>query len=221
VAKIYKIKEFVIESRCEYVTTENLLEIKEILDKKYVELAIGLETTDDYIRNNYINKGIMFNSFKDVLKRCKEHGIGVKTYLLFKPPFLNEQSAIDDCTNSIRSLLNLKVNSISINPMNVQKNTLVEYLWYKRRYSPPWFYSLFKCLRKSLSDINYNDVRILSNPSGAGTKRGIHNCLKRECENKSKNMLRNFVLTQDLNALEEDEIVCSCKKKYQLQKDYR
>ena len=219
-AREEKIKEFVIESRCEYITNEKLLEIRESLDKKYVEIAIGLETTDDYIRNNYINKGISFDSFKDVLKRCKEHGIGVKAYLLFKPPFLNEQAAIDDCSNSIRSLINLKVNSISINPMNVQRNTLVEYLWYQKRYRPPWFYSLFKCLKKSLKNINLNGMRILSDPSGAGTKRGIHNCLKRECESKSKQVLANFVLKQDLNALEEDEIVCNCKKKYQLQKNY-
>ena len=220
IAKIEKIKEVVIESRCEYITSEKLVELKEILDKKYVEVAIGLETADDYIRNNYVNKGILFTDFKESLNLCKEHGIGVKVYLLFKPPFLNEQAAIDDCSLSIKKLINLKVNSISINPLNIQKGTLIEHLWYRNKYKLPWFYSLFKCLESSLTQKNLEMIRILSDPSGAGTKRGIHNCLRKECEDLSKNILNKFVLRQDLSELEKGEFECTCKKKYQLQKKY-
>ena len=220
IAKEEKIKEFVIESRLKYITSEKLEEIGEFLDKKYVEIAIGLETVDDYIRNNYINKGVLFKDFKDALKICKEHGIGVKVYLLFKPPFLNEQAAIDDCSNSIKTLIGLSVNSISINPLNIQKGTLAEYLWFQNRYRGPWFYSLFKCLKKSLTQENLRSLRILSDPSGAGTKRGIHNCLKRECKNSAKKILKNFVLSQNLRELDQKGYECDCKKKYQLQKNF-
>ena len=220
IAKIKNIKEFVIESRCEYITSEKLEELREVLDKKYVEVAIGLETVNDYIRNNYINKGILFDDFKNSLKKCKDQGIGVKAYLLLKPPFLNEQAAIDDCSNSIKNLINLKVNSISINPINIQKDTLIEYLWYKKKYRPPWFYSLFKCFKKSLTQKTLEKTRILSDPSGAGTKRGIHNCLNKECENSAKRKLNNFILLQDLSVLDEEGFICKCKKKYHLQKNY-
>ena len=144
----------------------------------------------------------------------------VKVYLLFKPPFLNEQAAIDDCSFSIKTLINLKVNSISINPLNIQKGTLIEYLWYRKKYILPRFYSLFKCLKYSITQKNLEQIRILSDPSGAGTKRGIHNCLRKECEVLSKNMLNKFVLRQDLSELENGEFECTCKKKYQLQKKY-
>ena len=220
ISKLKNIKELVIESRCEYITPEKLLEIREFLDKKHVEVAIGLETVDDYIRNNYINKGILFNDFKDALKRCQEYGIGVRSYLLFKPPFLNEQAAIDDCSQSLKKLINLKVNSISINPMNIQRKTLVENLWFQGRYRPPWFYSLFKCLKISLKQTDLEHMRILCDPSGAGSKRGIHNCLRKECEDSSKLVLTNFILSQNLDALEENIFECKCKKKYQLQKNY-
>ncbi|NVM38023.1 MAG: archaeosine biosynthesis radical SAM protein RaSEA, partial [Candidatus Lokiarchaeota archaeon] len=120
ISKVEKFKDIVIESRVEYITVEKLMEIREFFDKKHFEIAIGLETVDDYIRNNYINKGVSFKDFKDALKVCKDHGIGVKVYLLFKPLFLNEQAAIDDCSNSIDVLKSLGVNSISINPMNIQ-----------------------------------------------------------------------------------------------------
>jgi len=220
IASIEKFKEVIIESRLEYITSERLEEIIEFFKKKYIEIAIGIETVDDYIRNNFINKGVLFDDFKHVLRRCKDYNIGVRAYLLLKPPFLNEQSAIDDCTNSIKSLVDLGVDSISINPVNVQKGTLVEYLWYQNRYRPPWFYSLFKCIKKSISKQDLKSVRLISDPSGAGTKRGIHNCLNRDCENSSRTILKNFVLSQNLDDLEQKEYECECIRKYQLQKNY-
>ena len=218
ISKVEKIKEIVIESRVEYITSEKLVEIKEVLNNKHIEIAIGLETVNDYIRNCYINKGILFKDFKNVLNLCKDHGVGVRVYLLFKPLFLNEQAAIDDCINSIQTLINLGVNSISINPMNIQKGTLAEQLWSQKRYRPAWYYSLFKCLKKSVNGKDLEKTRFLCDPSGAGTKRGIHNCLKRECESSAKILLKKFVLSQDLSELEKEEYECDCKKKYNLKK---
>ncbi|MBY8989139.1 MAG: archaeosine biosynthesis radical SAM protein RaSEA [Candidatus Lokiarchaeota archaeon] len=218
IEELDKIKEVVIESRIEYITSDRLTELKDNLKNKHIEIAIGVETVNDYIRNHYINKGMLFNDFKTVLNICKENNIGVKTYLLLKPPFLNEQGAIDDCISSINNLIDLGVNTISINPVNIQKGTLVESLYMQNRYRPPWYYSLFKVLKKSLDKDKLKHTRILSDPSGASTKRGIHNCLKRECEKSSLNKLREFVLSQDLNVLDEPEYECGCKRQYQFEK---
>ncbi|MFX0073370.1 MAG: archaeosine biosynthesis radical SAM protein RaSEA [Candidatus Hermodarchaeota archaeon] len=218
--KINKIKELVVESRIEYISKENLLKMKQ-LKKKHVEIGIGLETVNDYFRTHYINKGLTFNDFLETVNLCKSQGIGVKAYLLFKPPFMNEIGAIDDCTHSIKTLINLNINTISINPLNIQKGSLAEFLWYQNRYRPPWFYSLFACLKKAIKQEDLTSVRVLSDPSGAGTKRGIHNCLKRECNELMINTLRKFVLNQDLSELNKiDEMMeCNCKVIYQLQKE--
>ena len=220
IADINKIKEVVIESRVEHIDSEKLKEIGKFLKDKYIEIGIGLETVDDYIRINYINKGLLFEDFRSAFQLCREHNIGVKAYLLFKPPFLNEIGAIDDCSHSIKKLIDMKVNTISINPVNIQKGTLIEYLWYQNRYRPPWFYSLLKCLQESVTQKNLDDVRILSSPSGAGTKRGIHNCIKRECNETMIEMLRDFVLNQDPKMLFQNGKECECKTKYQIQRDY-
>jgi len=223
IAKISKIKELVIESRVDYITQEKLMKMKSSLDI-YIEVAIGLETVNDHIRHNYINKGLFFKDFLEAIHLCKHYGIGVRAYLLFKPPFLNEQTAIDDCVSSILKLVELKVNTISINPLNIQKNTLVEYLFYQKRYRPPWFYSLFKCIVKACHERDIlKEVRIISSPSGAGSKRGIHNtCKKKECNQNMVKSLRNFVLTQDINHLirSDKDYSCDCLVKYQLQKRY-
>jgi radical SAM enzyme (TIGR01210 family) len=204
----------------EYINAEKIRNLKENLKRKYIEIAIGIETINDYIRNHYITKGMNFEEFTHILPICKEQGIGLKAYLLLKPPFLNETGAIDDCVNSIKNLINLKINTISINPLNVQRGTLVEYLWYQNKYRPPWFHSLFKVLKKSITQDDLTNVRIISDPSGAGTKRGIHNCLKRECEKEAQHRLQQFVYSQELTSLENIEFECDCKRKYQLQKHF-
>ena len=219
IAEIKNIKEFVIESRVEYITADQLSNLKNNLKNKYIEIGIGLETTNDYIRNHYINKGLVYEQFLKAVELCRKYDIGVRAYLLLKPPFLNEQGAIDDCIDSIRSLISLKVNSISINPLNIQKGSLTEYLWYQNRYRPPWFYSLFKCLKKAIKQEDLKNTRIVSDPSGAGTKRGIHNCLK--CDEKMISLLKDFVLNQEINRLRYyKEVDCDCKIKYCMERDY-
>ena len=223
IAEIPNIKEVVVESRVDYITDDKLNRMKLTLEDKYIEVAIGLETVNDYFRNAYINKGLEFGEFLNAISICKNNGVGIRVYLLFKPPFLNEQSAIEDCAESIKELVKLKVNTISINPLNIQRNSLVESLFYQNRYRPPWFYSLFKCLINTCKSSEIlNSVRIISSPSGAGTKRGIHNCLKRECNEPMSKALKEFVLTQNIDCLINNysNISCDCLLKYQLQKNF-
>jgi len=215
---IKKIKEVIIESRTEYITTNKLEEIGKYLKNKHVEIGIGLESADDDVRNHYINKGLKLGDFEKVVEECKQFNVGIKAYLLFKPPFLNEISAIDDCSSSIRYCLDLGIDTISINPINIQRGSLVEYLWYKNQYRPPWFYSLFNCLQNTINDADLKKCRIVSDPSGAGTKRGIHNCLKRECNESMKQMLKKFVIHQDIAKLDLTNHNCECKKRYLFQK---
>ncbi|MFX1274570.1 MAG: archaeosine biosynthesis radical SAM protein RaSEA [Promethearchaeota archaeon] len=220
IIEIDEIKEVVIESRIDYITIEKLEEIKDSLRGKHVEIGIGLESANDHIRNQYINKGLLLRDFENIIEMCKQYGVGIKAYLLFKPLFLNEQSAIDDCASSIRYCLDIGINTISINPINIQRGSLVEYLWYQNRYRPPWFYSLFNCLQNTISNKDLKECRIVSDPSGAGTKRGIHNCLKRDCNKNMTEMLKNFVLKQDINELDIINHKCECKKLYDYQKHF-
>jgi len=220
IKEIPNIKEIVLESRPEFITKKNLNLLTEYLGDKYVEIGIGIETINDHIRNSYINKGLKYDDFLKAVDLLKNYKIGVKAYLLFKPPFLTEQAAIDDCGLSIRELINLNIETVSINPVNIQKGSLVEYLWYQKRYRPPWFYSLFECLEEYLTQSDLNNIRILSDPSGAGTQRGIHNCADYECNKLMQEHLKEFVLSQDLNRLRDVEYLCECKKEYELKKNF-
>ena len=218
-----KIKEVVVESRVEFLNESKLKKMKELLGDKHIEIAIGLETSNDWIRINYLNKGLYYQDFIKAVKLCRSCQLGIRVYLLLKPPFLNESSAIDDCVTSIKKMIELNIDTISINPVNIQKGTLVEHLWKKGQYRPPWFYSLIKCLSSAIKSQDVlNNTRIVSDPSGAGTIRGIHNCNDKFCNNRMKEILQNFVFTQEISKISnlEEQIECNCKLKYHIQKIY-
>ena len=223
ISQVDKIKEIVVESRVEFLNEIKLKKMKEMLGDKHIEIAIGLETSNDHIRINYLNKGLRYDDFLSAVKLIRRNQIGIRVYLLFKPPFLNEISAIDDCIASIKKMIELKVNTISINPVNIQKGTLVEYLWKKELYRPPWFYSLIKCLKSAITSQELlNSTRIVSDPSGAGTIRGIHNCRDKLGNERMKTVLQDFVLTQNIDEIRyiEEYIESDCKLKYHIQNIY-
>ena len=57
-----RVKKVIAETRPEYVTDEKISHAKESFGGKF-EIAIGLETTNDLIRKDCINKGFSFSDF--------------------------------------------------------------------------------------------------------------------------------------------------------------
>ena len=97
----------------------------------------------------------------------------------------------------------------------------VQFLLYKDNIFIKSF--LFKCIIRACKDNTIlESIRIISSPSGAGTKRGIHNCLKRDCNQFMVKSLKEFVLSQNIDYLikKDDSFSCDCLIKYQLQKNF-
>ncbi len=196
-------EKIVIESRPEFITEENLADILDFSD--VVEVAIGLETVSDDVRLRAINKGFTLKDFEKSTAILKEHGFGIRTYILLKPPFLYEKEAIEDAIKSVKYAKEFS-DVVSINPMNVQKNTLVEKMFKDGEYDPPWFWSLIEVIKRT-------DGVVISKPSGGGSIRGIHNCGK--CDSQIMNILKDYNNTLRRNLF--DKIYCECRE---LWKDY-
>jgi hypothetical protein len=127
----------------------------------------------------------------------------VKAYLLLKPPFISEGEAINDILRSIETLNNEGLADIvSLNLMNVQSSTYVEFLWWRNLYRPPWLWSAVEILKSS-------KLRIISDPVAGGKKRGPHNCGK--CDKNVVEAIRSFSLTQDRKLL---QVECECKSEW-------
>lgn len=199
-----------VESRPDYITEEFLEDYHKYLPNKDFEVGIGLETADDNIREHNINKGFSFQDYKKAATRLQDNAISVKTYVLHKPPFLSEQTAITDAQETIKKAAPYS-NIISLNPVNVQKNTIVDYLYHRHLYRPPYLWSVIEILKTAL-DYAPN-THIKCDPAGGGSRRGAHN--GRCCDKKILAAIKTFSLTQDSTPLK--QIDCSCKKEWQSQ----
>ncbi len=199
-----RVKKVIAETRPEYVTEEKLSESTHAFGKRF-EVAIGLETSNDMIRKDCINKGFSFSDFVRASGVARQEGATVKAYLLLKPPFLSEGVAISDIINSMNDVAPY-AGTISINLCNVQKGTLVEEMFERGDYRPPWLWSTVEVLKNGKEAAP--DTVIMSDPVGAGSARGPHNCGK--CDKDVAEAIRFFSLTQDTGVF--DNLDCECRK---------
>lgn len=199
-----RVLKVLVETRPEFVNRKTMEDCRNSLRDKAFEIAIGLETSSDLIRKDSVNKGFTFDDFKRAATVVRESNATVKTYLMLKPLFLSERQALEDIVRSIRDAVPYS-DTFSINLCNVQKGTLVEKLWQKGQYRPPWLWSIVEILRRTRKE--FPDMIITSDPVGAGSKRGPHNC--RKCSRDVADAIRQFSLSQDVSCLE--TLDCECK----------
>ncbi len=207
------IKDLLIETRPEFVNLENLKTITSKY-KHRLHIALGLESCNDRILKYSINKGFLFNDYLKAIEVIKDFNILTKTYLLLKPPFLTERDAITDVMDSIKKLSAERLtNEISINPVNIQKFTVVEYLFERHEYRPPWLWSVVDILKNGLEVITNDEssIRLISQPTGGGKSRGAHNC--RRCDPFIVKSLNDFSLDNDPNIF--NDLHCNCIKTWQ------
>jgi radical SAM enzyme (TIGR01210 family) len=196
-----------VESRPEFITDEKLAAIKDIFQNKTFEISIGLETANDFVREHAINKGFLFDNYKKAVQIIKSYNFKLKTYVLIKPPFLTESEAIEDCLYTFSKIKNYS-DTISFNPTNVQRNTVVEFLWKRNQYRPPWLWSIVEILKTCKSEKNSTIIKC--DIAGGGNKRGAHNC--KNCNNDFLSKVADFSLHQDENIF--NNLDCECREKW-------
>jgi radical SAM enzyme (TIGR01210 family) len=209
VASIFRGKLVIAETRPEYVTNDAFTPFIDALDdgswKTPLYCAIGLETSNDLVREKCINKGFTFSDFKSAASVAHAAGAGVKAYLLFKPLFLTEREAVDDMRTTIRDILSF-ADLISMNPCTVQRNTELELYWKRGAYRPPYLWSVLTLLKEST-------LHMTCDPLGGGQKRGPHNC--GTCDYEIVKGIRDYSLSADrdlIGALL--DTTCNCKNEW-------
>jgi radical SAM enzyme (TIGR01210 family) len=200
-----RIREVVLESRPEYVTNAVLSDVRRLLGDRSIEIGMGLESASDTVRTLCINKNFDLEMFKSALKTAKNFNIGMRAYVLLKPPLLTERDALLDAISTVQEARTLGVTTVSLNPVNVQKDTLVEKLWTRGNYRPPWLWSVLKVLREA-SSITDEWMKIVCDPVAGGKRRGAHNCGK--CDSDIVDAIRHFSVSQDPSVLE--GLTCDC-----------
>ena len=206
-------KELIVESRTEQLTDEKLAWASSI--NPSFTVAIGLEAYDDEVLRFHVNKGFSVASWDRAVERLEKYNLRIKTYLMFKPPFMSEADALDHCVKWIEAVAE-KSDEISINPMNIQRGTVIDRLHRHQEYRPPWLWSLVELIQKShhivhpKGGMNGDEdqiSRLIIHPTAGGKIRGSHNC--GECDAEVVAAIERYAVSGSLE--EFTGIDCDCK----------
>lgn len=209
-AALLRGKLVIAETRPEYVSEESISSFLSGIDDNSHDnplyVAIGVETSNDTIREKCINKGFTWNDFSGAVNVARHAGAGVKAYLLAKPLFLTEREAISDMKSSIRDLSGF-ADMISLNPCTVQRGTELEYYWKRGEYRPPYLWSILSILMES-------PVHLTCDPLGGGQMRGAHNC--GSCDREIVKGIREYSLSADRELLRAIlQTPCTCREEWE------
>ncbi len=197
----------IVETLSHMVRKEQVEEALRHVDR--LEVAFGLESTNDRVLRYAVNKMWGLKEHARAAALVRGAGATVKTYLLVKPPFLTEREAIEDAVRSGHEA-DPHSDTISFNPVNVQSHTLVDRLYRRREYRPPWLWSVVEVLERT------RDLRahVKSHPTAGGMRRGAHNC--GTCDGRVVDAIEEFSL--DLRR-DFGDLDCACREAWRAQLD--
>ncbi|HMK53363.1 MAG TPA: archaeosine biosynthesis radical SAM protein RaSEA [Methanobacteriaceae archaeon] len=213
--EIPEIEEIVVESRPEYVTEKVIRECCEAVSGKIFEVAMGLETGDENRRMDIINKGFSNKEFEDAVTIIndlkQEYPVRSKVYLLVKPILTSEKDAIEDAVQSAEYAQDVGVDRISFCPSTIHKGTLMENLWRKGSYQPPWIWSVMEIIRRVRTSLK---IPVIMDTAGFGTRRGPFNC------KKCNYALKDMIIESNINQTIPEDFECECKDKWLAEVEY-
>jgi radical SAM enzyme (TIGR01210 family) len=228
-----KIAKVIIESRAEYVTEEAINNIKNVYHNGIVEVGIGVESTNNTIREICHHKGLEdLNIVKTAINNLHKNNFKALAYINLKPIFLTESEAIEDAIKTAIDCFKMGFDAVSIEPTSLQDYSLANHLYQLGQYRVPWLWSVRDIVQGIYDQITnkdldirlggYFDEEVLSGSQGVGYegKNEIFphmtslNCDK--CSNEFINCIKKFNMTYDLQELYK---IKNCDKCYEIWKD--
>ena len=205
----------VVEAQAQMCTPEKISWVAE--RHPDCTVAIGLEAYDDRVLRFHVNKGFTKKQWHSAVQMLRDNNLRVKTYLLFKPPFMSEGDALVHTTSWLTKVAPYS-DEVSVNPMNIQKNTIVDRLFRSKEYRPPWLWSLVEMIHRAYERLGDASCRIIIHPTAGGKIRGAHNC--GECDNEVVAAIERYSVS---GAIEEfSQLECPCKSHWraEIENDY-
>ena len=179
-------------------------------------VAIGLEAYDDSVLRFHVNKGFTTKQWHRAVEMLRENDLRVKTYLLFKPPFMSEGDALIHTTSWLIDVAPLS-DEVSVNPMNIQKNTVVDRLFRNKEYRTPWLWSLVEMIKRAHEHLVDPSCRIIVHPTAGGKIRGAHNC--GSCDSEVVAAIERYSVSGDTHEFHQLECSCEAHWRAELEND--
>ncbi len=196
----------IIETRPEFVNDKKIERIKNILSDKHLEIAMGLEIKDDDYRKYFLNKGFSLARFEFAANIICKYA-HLRTYVLLKPPFLNEKESIDNAIKTIEYAFEVGSTTVSLEACTIQAYTLIEELFENGLYTPPYLWSIIDVLKnvRNKKKLLVGMFQFYPLPH-----RVPYNCDK--CSVAIVNKIKEYNRTMNEDVF--DGLDCECKKKW-------
>ncbi len=199
-------RRLLVETLPEFATADALGPLHEAFPGE-LEVALGLESTDPTVLARFVHKNAPPSEYLAAADRLRALGLRAKAYLLLKPPYLTEAESIRDVVRSVAEA-SARFDALSINPVHIQNGTVVEWLYHRGRYRPPWLWSVVEALRTGATA--RGGARLVSFPTAGGLARGPHNCGR--CDAGVLAAIEAASLDQRFEAL--DGLDCGCRAEW-------
>ena len=200
-------RRLLFETLPEFATDERLGPLREAFSGE-LEVAFGLESTDPGVLGRLVHKNAPPSAYLAAGDRVRALGARAKAYLLLKPPYLGEAESVRDVLASIETA-HPHFDALSVNPVHIQNGTVVEWLYRRGRYRPPWLWSVVEALRTGAA--RRGTSRLVSFPTAGGLPRGPHNCGR--CDREVLAAIETASLTQAFEPL--DALDCGCRAEWE------
>jgi radical SAM enzyme (TIGR01210 family) len=138
-----------IEARAEFITEKSLENIVESIDDPYkLSIGVGLESSNDLIRELCINKCMNIESFIRAIKLLKKYNISPTVYVTIGKPFINDWTNIKDTLETIKFAFQHGADRVVLLRIGVQRNTLIEWLYRYNMYKPIKIWAIVEVLKR-------------------------------------------------------------------------
>ena len=207
-------KIFGTESRADTITEEKMQQFRSVFGSATVlQVGIGLESANDYVRRNCLNKRMTKQEFLNALHILSKYNIQAMVHVLLKPPFLTEYEAIQDAVHSIKWAFEQGAQRVVFFMSNIKPYTLIHWLFQRGLYRVPWLWSGVKVLL-SLPEEMRRRITISGIYSGIPILRLPHNC--EHCSAYFVRQLQKFSSTLNTEILHElDSHPCKCRREWE------
>ena len=142
--ELRQIRRVVLETRIEFVDPLLVKKIGDRCSKSTIDILVGFETYDEYIKTKILKKMEPLNLFLNGLDKVAESGAELTSYILYKPSYeMNDEEAFIEACKTYEFLKrecekrSIKL-SVRLNPMYAAANSQWANLALKNKnYNPP------------------------------------------------------------------------------------
>ena len=189
------------------MTPKKLKMMSEWVGDKVLDIAIGLESTDDHVRNTVLKKDLDKKDLEKVCQLLHETGIQLATYVLVKAPGLSEKEAIADAIKTAEYVFSLQKKyqisaRVLFEPVFIAENTPLEKLYLEGNYKLLNVWSLVEILKKT---VHLGEIFVGLNDENISQDRKPYSC--KECYPKLIDAINEFNRTKKTDHF--DKIKCN------------